>query len=225
MEFGDDDMLVKGDKFLILRYSNGIYDCIKKHKEVLNKIGYCWFGKIGVVPSESALNAKLNADKPLVVLYCQGDVHIANLLTVSSEKPLEGYPDYYNDFLYRRNIYPKMYFKLGSLEELSKDTFAKCVSLSSGRPLNESIARSMASFFYGEYPLENTSVPSLPVKSGKKREIRQKEHSMRDNSKVDKYSCVYEDEGLCTNRRCINYGYECERPSSCMKQKPRLIEE
>ena len=51
-------MLVKGDKFLILRYSNGIYDCIKKHKEVLNKIGYCWFGKIGVVPSESALKGE-----------------------------------------------------------------------------------------------------------------------------------------------------------------------
>lgn len=217
-------MLVKGDKFLILRYSNGIYDCIKKHKEVLNRCGYCWFGKIGVVPSMNALREKLNADKQLVVLYCQGDVYLATLLAVSSEKPSIGYPEYYQDFLYKRNIFPKMYFKLGSLEELPKDIFAKCVSLSSRRPLAETVARSMASFFYGEYPFEDVSLSLPPVKTEKQREHKKTEKPLKKNKIIDKHSCVYEDGGICTNRRSVSYGYECERPSSCIRQKPRIIE-
>ena len=215
-------MLVRGDKFLVLRYSNGMYNCIKNHRAVLEKNGYCWFGKIGVVPSERALGEKLNSDKPLVVLYCQGDAFVCSLIGVSTEKPSEGYPLYYNAFMYDRNIFPKMYFKLGSLEEIPKEIFAKCISLSSGRPLTETVSRSMASFFYGDYPVADNLVllEYVPVKKEKKeRKTRRKQSVI-----VDKNSCVYQVDGFCTNRRCINYKYECERPSSCMKQAPREVE-
>ena len=150
-------MIVRGDKFIILRYSNGIYDCIKNHKAVIDERGYCWFGKIGAVPSERALKEKLNPENPLAVLYCSGNAFISQLLGISHEKPVEGYPAYYQKFMYDRNIYPKMYFKLGSLEEFPHKIFAKCVSLSSKRPLVESVTKSMASCFYGEYPLEDYS--------------------------------------------------------------------
>ena len=144
---------------------------------------------------------------------------------MSSEKPAKGYPEYYRDFLYKRNVYPKMYFKLGSIEELSKDIFAKCVSLSSRRPLAESIARSMASFFYGEYPMEDLSVSSTPPMTSKMTETKKKEAKAKKTLMIDKQSCVYKKEGLCANKRCISYGYECERPSSCIKQKPKTIGE
>ena len=218
-------MIVRGDKFLVLRYSTGIYDCISNHKSVLDELGYCWFGKIGVVPSERALKEKLNRDKPLVALYCQGDAYISQLLEVSDEKPVEGYPAYYQKFMFDRNIYPKMYFKLGSLEEFPKEIFARCISLSSKRPLAETVARSMASFFYGEYPTEELSSSLTVSIPEKKIEPKKAAQRQKKNTIVDKYSCVYQEDGLCTYKRCINYGYECERPSSCIKQKPRVIEE
>ena len=117
-----------------------------------------------------------------------------------------------------------MYFKLGSLEDLPKDIFAKCVSLSSRRPLAESIVRSMASFFYGEYPFEDVSLSLPPVKTEKQREHKKKEKPLIKNITIDKHSCIYEDGGICINRRSVSYGYECERPSSCISQKPINIE-
>lgn len=31
--------------------------------------------------------------------------------------------------------------------------------------------------------------------------------------------CIYRIEGSCTNKRCINYNYECMHPEVCTKQK------
>ena len=216
-------MIKKGDKFLILRYSNGIYDCIKNHRAVLDNLGYCWFGKIGVAPAERALEEKLNPQNPLVVLYCQGDAFVCKLLDISTSKPNEGYPAYYQKFLYDRNINPKMYFKLGSLERVPKDVFSKCISLSSKRPIADTVSRSMASFFYGEYPLEDVVKPVVP--STPKKKMPKKIPKPKKNAAIDTRSCIYMDNRVCTNKRCISFGYECERPSFCAKQKPRVIEE
>lgn len=214
-------MLVRGDKFLVLKYNNGIYDCINNHRAVLENNGYCWFGKIGAVPAERALGEKLNPDKPLVVLYCQGDAFVCSLIDVSFEKPSEGCPPYYNAFMYDRNIFPKMYFKLGSLEEIPKEIFSKCISLSSGRLLTETVSRSMASFFYGEYPITDNPILVEPAPMNK--EIKEKRTRKKQKVAVDKNSCIYTVNGVCTNKQCINYKYECERPSSCMKQKPKEV--
>lgn len=81
-------MLKRGDRFLILRYSNGPYNCIQNHREVIDKLGYFWFGKIGVAPTEKTLSEKLSEDNPLVVLYCHGDAFICQLLEVSTKRPL-----------------------------------------------------------------------------------------------------------------------------------------
>lgn len=218
-------MLKRGDRFLILRYSNGPYNCIQNHREVIDKLGYCWFGKIGVAPTEKTLSEKLSENNPLVVLYCHGDAFICQLLEVSTKRPPDGYPLYYQRFLFDRKLYPKMYFKLGSIEEFPKDIFSKCVSLSSKRPLIDSLTRSMASCFYGEYPLDDIVRPLPENTPKKKKEEKKAEAKPKKNLPVDKNSCVYQENGRCTCKRCISYGYECERPNSCAKQKPRVIEQ
>lgn len=213
-------MLENGDRFIVLRYSNGIYDCIQQHKNVLSQYGYCWFGKIGMAPSAQNIRSILDPDRMLAVLYCQGDAFLCSVLDLSENRPSEGYPHYYESFMYNRAIFPKMYFKLGSIEKLDKDVFAKCIAFKSRKPLYDTVSRSMASFFYGEYPSEETTIQiTRPEKKEKKAPTK------KDNSKkaVDVNSCVFQIDGICQNRRCISYQYECDRPRSCAKQKPREL--
>ena len=214
-------MLEIGDRFLVLRYSNGIYNTIQQHKDVLQQCGYCWFGKIGMSPSEQNIRSILDPDRMLAVLYCQGDAFICDILDLTGEQPSEGYPQYYESFMYNRGVYPKMYFKLGSIEPLDKDIFAKCIAFKSRKPLFDTVSRSMASFFYGEYPSETTPLPERIEKPRKPRTTAEKRK--KAPVAVDNNSCIYKIDGRCTNRRCISYEYECDRPRSCAKQKPREI--
>lgn len=209
-------MIEKGDRFIVLKYSTGIHDCIKRHIDVINELGYCWFGKIGVAPSREAIYSKLNKDRMYAILYCQGKAHLCDLLEISEAKPESGYPTYYDSFLFSRSIYPQMYFKLGSIMQISSKELSACTILSSGKPMLETVSRSMASFFYVEYPEDRREGDLLGVKKPK---IAAREKTIA----VDKYSCVYRKAGLCTNRRCVNYQYDCERPSSCIKQKPASV--
>ena len=50
--------MVEGQKFLVVRFgTNIVEDCVNKHQEVIEQKGYCWFGKIGVVPSKKVLQS------------------------------------------------------------------------------------------------------------------------------------------------------------------------
>lgn len=68
----------EGQKTLIIRYGKKA-DCIEKHKEVIESIGYCWFGKIGVVPGRKAITSVQAEDNPMIILYSQGKGYIAFL--------------------------------------------------------------------------------------------------------------------------------------------------
>ena len=212
-------MIKKGDRFIVLKYGTGIYDCIKQHTEVIDKLGYCWFGKIGVALSIKAIHSKLNEERMYVILYCQGKAHLCDLLEVSEDRPETGYPTYYDSFLFGRGIHPQMFFKLGSIMPMSSEELAECTILSSGKPMVETVSRSMASFFYAEYPEDRREIDPLETKAVKK----PKKAVRKKAAVVDKNSCVYRKDGLCTNRRCVNYQYDCDRPSSCVKQKPASV--
>ena len=216
-------MLNKGDRFIVIKYTNGIYDCINEHIRVLEQYGYCWFGKIGMSPSEANLRSILLSDRMFVVLFCQGDVHLCELLDVSTDRPKEGYPDYYQSFFYNRGIIPSMFFKLGSIVPLSKDLFSCCISLNSRKPLLDTVSRSMASFFYGEYPLDGTHIVPYEAPPKKKSSSPKVLKAGKINEQFEPRSCIYKIQGQCTNNRCISYGFECERPQDCIKQKPKKI--
>lgn len=92
---------LKGKKFLVVRYGNNIIsDCIEKHKEVLVKEGYCWFGKIGTIPSEKSIKQVLNSEENYVVLYTKGKVFLCTFVDYTANKPTSAYPNYYDEYLF-----------------------------------------------------------------------------------------------------------------------------
>lgn len=89
----------EGTNFLVLKYGkSNMFDCIGNHKKVIEQLGYCWFGKIGKAPGISSLNLILDKEKKTVVLYCQGEAFLCDLMEVSTQRPSEGYPQYYDAF-------------------------------------------------------------------------------------------------------------------------------
>jgi hypothetical protein len=197
------------EKAIILRYgTNIVADCIEKHQEVTESTGYCWFGKIGTVPSDKVINTVLDGKNPKIILYSKGIAYICDFTEIKKDKPASGIPEYYQEYLYDQLIIPKIYFKLTCIEKLDAVELSKYRVCSSQTPVMETLNRSMSSFFFvekGELAVEYK--PEKKAKSKKETKVNAPN------------SCKYKKDGKCNNKACISYLYECERPSMCMKQK------
>lgn len=204
----------------------GIGDCMERHLEVLENNGFCWFGKLGTAPSESSIEKKIGNMPITIILYSQGKTHICSCSEITSSKPKNGYPKYYDKYLINRGMEPSVYFKLTSIAEFAPDDFNRCVSLKSGRKLNETVHRSMASFFYGIYTDEGFTPIEDVIQTHKYKSLTNNTGVGKRSKglKMDLNSCKYRENGLCTCKSSINYTYECDRPSSCLKQKPLPME-
>ena len=198
--------LQEGQKVLIIRYGKKA-DCIERHEEVINELGYCWFGKIGVVPSSKVINAILSEDEPRIVLYSQGKGFVAAVEGVEYEKPTLGYPDYYQRELYDELVFPKCYFKITSIRKLSSEEMAKLKIVSSGNSAVETLNSSMSSFFYAEY--------------GKTKLVVAEPKKLKNNKKqvLESNECYYRKNGKCQKKGFVNYEYDCDRPNTCVGQK------
>lgn len=142
--------LQEGQKVLIIRYGKK-NDCIEKHNEVIVDKDYCWFGKIGVVPSKKVVDAIFNEEFPKIILYSQGKGYVADVDEIVYEKPADGYPKYYQGELFDEQVFPKSYFKLISIEQITNEDLSKLKIVSSGSQALETLYRSMSSFFFAEY--------------------------------------------------------------------------
>lgn len=198
--------LQEGQKVFIIRYGKKS-DCIEKHNEVIVDKGYCWFGKIGVVPSKKAVDAIFIEKFPKIILYSQGKGYIADVDEIVYEKPADGYPDYYQKELFDELVLPKSYFILTSIEQITNEDLSKLKVVSSGSQALETLNRSMSSFFFAEY---GRATPVV---------IEEKKSKRVKNQKIDINECQYQKNGKCTKKGFVNYEYECERPSACMGQK------
>jgi len=215
-------MMNKNTKFIVLKYKSRGIDCIREHTRVLHKYGYCWFGKLGMAPSVLALENKLN-NKKQVLLYCQGKAHLCDFSEVSCIQPIKGYPSYYDSQFFQNGNYPKLYFKLTSIREISIDELKNCVIQSSRNSLIDTISHSMSSFFYGEYSVMDARLSSLDVpKKESQSKAKRVLKGTGQNGLTIMNSCEYKINNTCTNKKCINYKYECDRPSSCASQRPIL---
>lgn len=197
----------EGQKTLIIRYGKKA-DCIEKHKEVIESIGYCWFGKIGVVPGRKAITSVQAEDNPMIILYSQGKGYIAFFKEITYQCPTEGYPQYYEEELFEKLIFPKCYFKITAIEKIETADLAKFRIVSSGNDAISTLGRSMASFFYAEYG-KSQRVISVSTCEKKKKTVEEP---------LNRDSCIYKKDGKCTRRSFVNYKYECERPNNCAGQ-------
>lgn len=198
----------KGQHFLLLRYSNNIVpNTIEQHTAIIEELGYCWFGKIGIVPSPRIQRELLAEEEPRIILYSRGVAHECLLLAISEKKPSNGCPKYYET----EGVYPSVYFKLGFIEPIHIAELDRYRIVSTGRTLTDAIWHSMTSYFFAEWPDGISRLaPQKTITTVKKEKTREL---------LPPNDCVYRKNGKCTCRSCISYQYECERPSMCLKQK------
>lgn len=201
-------MIKKGQCFLLLKLGNtpGI-DCIMEHRKIIEKYGYCWLGKAGKISSQKNIMWVLKEDNPILLIYINRELYICRLTDVSTEVPTEAVPSYYEEYLYEQCIFPNMYFRITSIDEYDITNLEKYTVVSTGNNVGAILPRCMASSIFAEYKDDN-----IIRDYGKGIKLKQREL-------LDKNDCIYRKFNKCTLKTCINFQYECDRPSTCAKQK------
>lgn len=201
--------LQQGQNLLVLRYGKQIIEnCIELHKEKIDELGYCWFGKLGTVPSKKSIDAMLNEENPMLILYARGSAYICEVSEVMYDKPNKGCPDYYQVELFDNLSFPTVYFKLNSIEPLDINDLEKFTVVSSGNTAINTLLHSMSSFLFVSFGKSQCIVD----KPKEKKKAVKKE-------KLAENDCVYRKDGRCGLRSFVNYQYECDRPANCIRQK------
>lgn len=185
-------MIRDTQKYMVLRYSTtSMKDCIEQHISILNDNGYCWFGKIGAVPSKMILDSVYREKKPAIVLYgainrkkaaflCRTDIF-------TTEKPTNGYPKYYDD------LDMSIFFRLLSIEECPDRLLRTSIVCSTGTYVDDALFHSRIPYLLAEYKKHNSETIQLD-------------------------DCKYKRNGICNNITCVDYGLNCLSPATCKKQ-------
>ena len=141
--------LVRGQNILVLRYSPSIKkDIIEQHQTLIEKLGYCWYGKLGGVTSREIISAITASDNPSILLYSKGKAFLCGVSGMGTTKPKTGYPKYYDD----EYIYPSCYFKLISIDPVDLCILDELYVRSSERRLSDVLSnRCRSSSFFVSY--------------------------------------------------------------------------
>lgn len=119
---------------------------IQAHQEIIDRLGYVWYGKLGSKVSARIIDEITNNENPRILLICSGRVgrYWAYISAVSGECPERGTsPDYYRDKTGRI----KTWFKVVKFENAEADIMSKCIVASSGSTLSEASKHSMSPYF------------------------------------------------------------------------------
>ena len=207
------EKLHQGQRLLVIRYGVNIErNCIELHDQIIRSKGYCWFGKIGIAPSKASYLPVLEEDSPSIVLYNRRGVYLCDFAEISFDCPKNNFPEYYKNALYEQYEFPSCYFKLGSITEIPIDYLSDFYVVSSGNDALTTLNNSMSSFLFVSYG--RLSDEELEKIKNKKLQTQKKNRPI-----LSVNDCYYKKEGICTLKSCISYQYECDRPSSCAKQK------
>ena len=201
----NENKLIRGQNLLLLRYSPSIRkDIIEQHQAIISELGYCWYGKLSGVTSDRIIHAITKTSCPMIMLYSKGKAFLCEFIEMTTEKPKNGYPEYYDT----EYIYPNCYFKLKSIDPIDLELLSHFYVRSSKRNLSEVFSKQcMSSSLFVAYE----EILDLPTY------VKPKDASVKHT--LGKDECRYMKQGNCTLSNCINYGYKCERPSTCKKQK------
>ena len=153
---------------------------------------------MGRIPSDKIINAVFKESAPTLVLYQKEASYLCRIEKIVTEIPQDGYPEYYK-MLSKK---PTSYIKILSMKECSEDILKTSVVVSTGNYVLDTLYHSSLSFLLAEY------------------RCLQKNSKEYDETELLKPNdCRYRKSGRCSYRSCINYEYECDRPSACAKQK------
>lgn len=119
---------------------------IAAHQELIDKLGFVWYGKLGATVTAQMINEIMKQDDPKILLINSGktDRYWAHISEISKEQPSNGqFPSYYQE----KTEKMKTWFKVASFELAPKGVMAQCTVVSSGSPLSETSKHSMSPYF------------------------------------------------------------------------------
>ena len=123
---------------------------IKAHQNVIDELGFVWYGKLGNPLSRSTINELSSQDDTVILLINSGKAsrYWAHVSEVSRSTPdINGIPLYYRETADKF----KTWFKVTEFELAPKDIMSKCTVISSGQKLGDVSKHSMSPYFIVEY--------------------------------------------------------------------------
>lgn len=134
---------------ICIRYSDlKSIDCATEHKNVIDKKGYVWFGKIGSKPRRDILDTILEEKTNYIILKSKKDCYICTFEKYTEQIPEDkNYPKYYDESFNLENF--TIWFKLTSMIKVEdQDILSNIIVKSSKNPLINACNKSMASHFF-----------------------------------------------------------------------------
>lgn len=86
----------------------------------------------------------------------------------------------------------------------------QAIIVSSGNKLQDTLNKSMSSYFLAEISKKEIQIRKVKDKITK---MSKPQNTLSEND------CCHRKDGKCSLKSCVNYLYECDRPNMCIKQK------
>lgn len=119
---------------------------IAAHQQVINAMGFVWYGKLGVPVSEKIKAEILASPQPRILLISSGKAgrYWAHISAIQREVPAaEAIPAYYRETAEKF----KTWFKVTAIDPAPKNIMSQCRVASSQAPLGEASKYSMSPYF------------------------------------------------------------------------------
>ena len=123
---------------------------ITAHQQVIDEIGYVWYGKMGNPIATRIMEelSLLDDTKILLINSGKADRYWAHISEIMKETPdLNGIPEYYRDLTDKF----KTWFKVTRFDPAPRDIMSKCYVVSSGAVLGDVSKHSMSLYFIINY--------------------------------------------------------------------------
>lgn len=123
---------------------------IQAHKDLIEKNGFVWYGKMGSPVSDSNIQKILSQEKPRILLIHSGGIerYWAYISDIRKDKPSDNdFPSYYRSMADKF----KTWFCIYKFELAERDIMSKCIVTSSRSVLSNASKYSMSPYFLIEY--------------------------------------------------------------------------
>ena len=145
-------------KTISLRYTDKFAPdngTIGAHREIIDKKGFVWYGKMGSPISEKVSKMILENGEPCFLLIHSGSFerYWMYIDCISyKQPPANEFPSYYHDLACNF----KTWFRVIRIEDAEKGVMSSCKVISSGALLSEASRHSMSPYFIIEYDNDKT---------------------------------------------------------------------
>jgi hypothetical protein len=144
---------------LAVRFLDNLFsvgNVVEKHNEVVSKLGYVWFGKLGQTISQNRidmLNAQIAKSIPTYAYLVKGNrkkstFYRAKLLGISKELNKDEkkfIPPYYSEAKLQKYI--TTWMRISEIEPIEASTISRLKAMNSVFQLEETLVRSSSGYF------------------------------------------------------------------------------